>query len=176
VSDGISYNEFHTRNNTDLYDCPKFLHVKIRYQLKTPFRDGTTHILFEPLDFVARLAALVPKPRVNLTRFFGIFAPNSKNRSELTPRKTKQHKAVALTGQTEKAKRKAMTRAQRLKRFFGIDIETCQQCGGVVKVLASIKNPVVIAKILSHLTQKYTKTDREHLPENRASPQYKLFD
>ena len=42
---------------------------KVRYQLKTPYRDGTTHVIFEPLDFIARLAALVPKPRVNLTRF-----------------------------------------------------------------------------------------------------------
>lgn len=30
----------------------------VRYQLKTPYRDGTTHVLFEPLDFIARLAAL----------------------------------------------------------------------------------------------------------------------
>jgi SAM-dependent methyltransferase len=37
--------------------------------LKTPYRDGTTHVLFEPLDFLARLAALVPSPGVNLTRF-----------------------------------------------------------------------------------------------------------
>jgi len=36
---------------------------KVRYQLKTPYRDGTTHVIFEPLDFIARLAALVPKPR-----------------------------------------------------------------------------------------------------------------
>jgi hypothetical protein len=41
----------------------------VRYTLKTPYRDGTTHIILEPLDFIARLAALVPKPRVNLTRF-----------------------------------------------------------------------------------------------------------
>ena len=41
----------------------------VRYQLKTPYRDGTTHVIFQPLDFIARLAALVPKPRVNLTRF-----------------------------------------------------------------------------------------------------------
>ena len=40
----------------------------VRYQLKTPYRDGTTHVIFQPLDFIARLAALVPKPRVNLTR------------------------------------------------------------------------------------------------------------
>ena len=37
-------------------------------QLKTPYRDGTIHVIFEPLDFMARLAALVPKPKANLTR------------------------------------------------------------------------------------------------------------
>ena len=36
------------------------------YELKTPYRDGTTHVLFEPMDFIARLVALVPKPRVRL--------------------------------------------------------------------------------------------------------------
>ena len=51
---------------------------KVRFQLKTPYRDGTTgdrrsHVIFEPLDFIARLAALVPKPSVNLTRFHGVF-------------------------------------------------------------------------------------------------------
>jgi hypothetical protein len=39
----------------------------IRYQLKTPYSDGTTYVIFEPLDFIARLAALAPKPRVKLT-------------------------------------------------------------------------------------------------------------
>lgn len=57
----------------------------VRYQLKTPYRDGTTHVIFEPLDFIARLAALVPKPRVNLTRFHGLFAPNSQYRARVTP-------------------------------------------------------------------------------------------
>ena len=52
---------------------------KVRYELKTPYRDGTTHVIFEPVDFIAKLAALVPKPRVNLTRYHGIFAPNSKH-------------------------------------------------------------------------------------------------
>jgi hypothetical protein len=59
----------------------------IRYQLKTPYRDGTTHVIFEPLDFMARLAALVPRPRANLTRFHGVFAPNSKHRALVTPSK-----------------------------------------------------------------------------------------
>lgn len=47
----------------------------IRYELKTPYNDGTTHVFFEPLDFIAKLAALVPPPRLNLTRFYGVFAP-----------------------------------------------------------------------------------------------------
>ncbi len=56
-------------------------------RLKTPYRDGTTHVIFEPLDFIARLAALVPKPRGNLTRFHGVFAPNSAHRARVTPAK-----------------------------------------------------------------------------------------
>lgn len=44
-------------------------------------------VIYEPLDFTARLAALVPKPRVNLTRFQEVFAPNSKYRAQVTPAK-----------------------------------------------------------------------------------------
>ncbi len=44
----------------------------ISYELKTPYKNGTTHVVFEPLDFIARLAALVPKPRFHLTRFHGL--------------------------------------------------------------------------------------------------------
>jgi hypothetical protein len=46
-------------------------------QLKTPYSDGTSHVIFAPLDFIAKLMAQVPKPRVNLTGFHGVFAPNS---------------------------------------------------------------------------------------------------
>jgi hypothetical protein len=41
----------------------------VHFCLKTPYRDGTTHIVLEPLDFMARLAALVPPPRVHQTRY-----------------------------------------------------------------------------------------------------------
>jgi hypothetical protein len=60
---------------------------KLCYELKTPHRDGTTHIIFGPMDFIARLVALVPKPRVNLTRFHGVFAANSAHRAQETPAK-----------------------------------------------------------------------------------------
>jgi hypothetical protein len=58
---------------------------QVRYTLKTPYRDGTTHIVLEPLDLMARLAALVPPPRMHLTRYHGVFAPHSKLRAAVTP-------------------------------------------------------------------------------------------
>ena len=85
----------------------------VRYQLKTPYRDGTTYVIFEPLDFIARLAALVPKPRVNLTRFHGVFAPNSKHRAAVTPAKrgkgNKARTADEWQDQTPTERRAAMT-------------------------------------------------------------------
>ncbi len=111
---------------------------KVRYELKTPYRDGTTHVIFEPLDFIARLAALVPNPKVNLTRFHGVFAPNSQHRALVTPAKRgKGNKSKACDEPHEHTPvepRAAMTWAQRLKRVFDIDIETCSECGGAVKV------------------------------------------
>ncbi len=120
----------------------------MRYELKTPYNDGTTHVIFEPLDFISRLAALVPKPRVHLTRFHGVFAPNSKYRALVTPaRRGKGKKAKATQqqqDQTPAERRASMTWAQRLKRVFNIDIETCSECGGAVKIIACIEDPVVI--------------------------------
>jgi hypothetical protein len=60
---------------------------KVRYELEAPYRDGTTHAVFEPLDFITRLVALVPKPRINLSRFRGSLALNSGHRSRVTPAK-----------------------------------------------------------------------------------------
>ena len=58
---------------------------QVVYELKHPFCDGTTHVVFEPLDFIARLAALVPRPRVNLTRYHGLFAPRARHRQQVVP-------------------------------------------------------------------------------------------
>ena len=97
---------------------------RVRYELKTPWRNGTTHVIFEPLDFISRLVSLVPKPRVNLTRFHGVFAPNSKYRAKVTPArrgKRKKPHSADESDQTSAEKRASMTWAQRLKRVFNID-------------------------------------------------------
>ena len=148
----------------------------VRYQLKTPYRDGTTHVIFEPLDFIARLAALVPKPRVNLTRFHGVFAPNSRYRARVTKARRGRGGRPARTlnskdDPTPSERRAAMTWAQRLKRVFGIDIETCRECGGAVRIIACIDDPAVIEKILTHLDAKTTQADASQRPPCRAPPQ-----
>ncbi len=103
---------------------------KIQYELKNPFRNGTTHILFTPVDFLSKLAALVPRPRHNLVRYHGIFAPNSKMRKLIVPKNSKRS-VKKIDGREESktyktAKESAnqdelvapLTWAQRLKRVF----------------------------------------------------------
>jgi hypothetical protein len=43
---------------------------------------------------ISRLVALVPKPRVHLTRFHGVFAPHSKYRARVTPAKRGQSRKI----------------------------------------------------------------------------------
>ena len=66
-----------------------------------------------------------------------------------------------------------MTWAQRLKRVFNIDIEICRKCGGAVKVITCIEDPVVIDKILTHLKEKAAAVGM--LPEVPGAPQKSLF-
>jgi ribosomal protein S27E len=149
----------------------------IRYQLKTPYSDGTTHVIFEPLDFIAKLAALVPKPRVNLTRFHGVFAPNSKHRDDVTPAKRGKGRSHKENEDKTPAQRhQAMTWAQRLKRVFNIDVSVCPKCGGEAKVIASVEDQAVIDKILAHLMKKGAlPPPSELLPATRASPDTAWF-
>jgi hypothetical protein len=45
------------------------------YRLKRRWRDGTSHVIFEPLELFEELAALVPPPRFSLVRYHGLLAP-----------------------------------------------------------------------------------------------------
>jgi hypothetical protein len=65
--------------------------------------------------------------------------------------------------------------AQRLKRVFGIDVETCAGCGGTMRIIACIEDPVVIKAILAHLADKTRPAhaplpppDQPHFPLSRG--------
>ena len=105
----------------------------------------------EPLEFMERLAALVPRPRLHLIRFHGVLAPNAKLRSKIVPAPAPpatESPSEDAHGQGAPAR---ISWARLLKRVFDVDVEHCPNCGGALKIIAAIDDPPVIIKILSHL-------------------------
>ncbi|NNJ97321.1 MAG: IS91 family transposase, partial [Gammaproteobacteria bacterium] len=97
-----------------------------------------------------------------------LVTPGRRGRSNKT-------KAPGPEDATPVASHAAMSWAQRLKRVFDIEIETCSVCGGSMKVIAAIEDPVVIKKILTHLRGKGLYPEAAGLPQSRAPPQGDLF-
>ena len=119
---------------------------------------------------MARLAALVPKPCAHLTRYCGVFAPASPERARIVPR---THPGAANPASPHGATSTVdgsptLTWAQRLQRVFAIDLETCRQCGGRLRVIASIEQPALIERILGHLGRAAGAVDPGH--PSRAPP------
>lgn len=67
-------------------------------------------------------------------------------------------------------RRASITWAQRLKRVFNIDIETCAVCGGAMRIIACIEDPAVIEKILAHLDANAAAAQASRPPPCRAPP------
>jgi hypothetical protein len=131
-------------------------------------------VFLEPLDFIARLPALVPKPRAPLTRFHGVFAPNSAHRAQVTKAGRGKGATTRTAAQTPPKsppeRRTGMTWAQRLKRVFGIAIETCSVCGEAMRIMACIEDPLVIEKILAHFDAKADGGPASRPPPRRVPP------
>ena len=124
-------------------------------KLKTPWRDGTTHLVMSPLEFMQRLAALVPRPRLHLIRFHGVLAPNAKLRAQIVPQDPEPPAQAVQPAECEAncAHHRPMrlSWAKLLKRVFEIDMEHCPNCGGELKIIAANLEQPVIEKILTHL-------------------------
>ena len=100
---------------------------------------------------------LAAAPRVNLTRFHGVFAPHSSLRAKVVPAqrggKKKGEGGAAGADADQVPRHVAMTWAQRLKRVFRIEISICDHCGGPVKIIACIQDKLTVGKILLHLNE-----------------------
>ena len=108
--------------------------------------------MLAPLDLLARLAAVTPAHR-------GMGA-------------TKQPPADAAKPPTPL--HVAMNWARRLKRVFGIELESCTRCGGKLEVIASIEEPPLIAKILAHLERTAPQQYPTELPLGARAPPVQL--
>jgi hypothetical protein len=121
-------------------------------QLRSPWRDGTTHIVMSPLQFMQRVGALVPRPRLHLIRFHGVLAPHAKLRAPILACPTQQTtEHAAHPGHAHGSAPTRIGWARLLKRVFEIDIELCPGCGARLKIIAAIVDPQGIVQILTHL-------------------------
>ena len=63
---------------------------QVRLELRQPWRDGTTDVVFDPVEFLGRLAVLVPRPRINLILYHGVLGPRAAWRSDVVRRQTSE--------------------------------------------------------------------------------------
>jgi len=152
---------------------------RLLYKLKKKWRDGTSHIIFQPLELMERLAALVPAPRFNMIRYSGVLAPSAAWRQRIIPKNmeapcvlpassekygqnTRVHGGTgslafaAQEGKTENEKGshprpRRYAWAELLKRVFSVDVLKCNRCGNTMRILCAINPPDAIRKILDCL-------------------------
>jgi hypothetical protein len=118
---------------------------RVALQLKTPWRDGTVALLFTPEQFVARLAALVPRPGKNLVRYHGVLAPNARDRALVVPSARAAGEAAGASPRALVASAPPKARTGRyllwhelLRRAFAIDVLECPKCGGRLRLLCTV--------------------------------------
>jgi hypothetical protein len=128
--------------------------------LRHRWADGTTHLRFDPLELLERLAVLTPRPRVNLILYYGVLAARAAWRSALVPATPEGGDAAEGDSSDEpdgEASRGGTSRAgayqcaELMRRTFGVDIRACPRCGGRLRLVALIDQASVIQRILRHL-------------------------
>lgn len=136
---------------------------QVRLSLRQPWRDGTTDVVFDPVEFLGRLAVLVPRPRINLLLYYGVLGARSAWRADvvtadrsggarLGPTVLEASEAHAPGGVAVGADRaRGQQWAALMQRTFGFDVLACPRCGGRLRLVALIEAASVIGRILRHL-------------------------
>jgi hypothetical protein len=124
----------------------------VAIRLKRAWRDGTTHLVLEPLELLARLAALTPRPEVNLLLYHGLLAPHARGRHQVV-RYGRLAPDAAAGADTSAAPPPPAPRnwpwAALMRRAFALDVLACPRCGGRLRVIATVADPAAIRQILA---------------------------
>jgi Putative transposase len=133
---------------------------RIALELKRAWHDGTRELVFEPLEFLERLAAMTPRPETNLLICHGVLAPRAPWRGRVVVYGRRMPEPTASTAplaadpdgtRVKTATPRAWNWAALIHRAFGIDVLVCAHCGGRLRLIATLHDPAVIRKILAHL-------------------------
>lgn len=109
--------------------------------LQHRWADETTHLRFDPLELLERLALLTPRPRVNLILYYGVLAPRAAWRSALVSGTSHgvdmSHVEPSVEGDDPGPSRAgAYQWAELMRRTFGLDVLACPRCGGRLRLVA----------------------------------------
>jgi hypothetical protein len=138
-------------------------------RLKTPWRDGTSHLALEPVELLAKLAALIPRPYVNLIVYHGVLAPNAKWRREVVDfGRAKVERKTTASGPGKATASYNRSWAELMRRGLDIDVLECPDCGGRLRFVAAIMLSSAIRRILCHLG---LPSDPVELAPARAPPE-----
>jgi hypothetical protein len=121
---------------------------RVVLQLRVPFRDGTTHLVFDPLTFIERLAVLVLPPRTHQLTYHGVLAPPVSWRDQIVPGSSGERREGSA-GDSRPCRKS--TWSELLARVFAVDILKCPVCGSRRRWISAITEAEVIERVLSHL-------------------------
>jgi len=123
---------------------------RVVLQLKRAWRDGTTAVIFDAVDLMSKLVALIPRPRVNTLRFHGVDAAHARLRDQVVPEPDElPADRCGSEGHQDPAHRSyRLAWADLLKRVFSVDVLICPHCESRLSRIAWILDPVVIRRIL----------------------------
>ncbi len=130
---------------------------RLAYRMKRASPTGETYLVLAPVAFLRRVAALVPPPRANLVRYFGVFAPNARVRPRVVPAPPPPALPeaapcpVAPEPVRPRPPRHPIPWAELLKRTFQTDVLACPRCGGPRRVVAVVLRSSTAQAILEHL-------------------------
>jgi DNA-directed RNA polymerase subunit RPC12/RpoP len=130
---------------------------RIVLELRHRWSDGTTHLAFEPVELLERLAALTPRPRVNLLFYYGVLGARAAWRRRIVPAGGASSMPAADTRAPGRAApatavpRRNMLWAELMQRSFGLDVLACPRCGDRLVLIALIEDSRVVRRILGHL-------------------------
>ena len=117
----------------------------LSFALKTPWSDGTRHLLLSPMELLEKLAALVPPPRLHLLRYHGFLAPRARARDRIVPARAGCAEPSAADGSASTLSCGHRLRwATLLARVFSSDLSECAACGGRLRAVAALTDPASI--------------------------------
>jgi len=125
---------------------------RIQYRLRHRWRDGTSALVFEPREFLARLAAQVPPPRAHQVRYHGLLAPCAAWRPFVVPAADDVEGDAARSAcshdQRQVSRARRIAWSDLLRRVFAVDALRCDRCGSRMRVMAAVRSPAAVAAFL----------------------------